>query len=242
MKTRTNNLKKLYGAVAAIAVAVTTVATSFAATGHSYTTGPAEVVTPNDSVFGMTYGDWGAAWWQWVQSIPAPDNPILDQAGDKCAQGQESGPVFFLVGTWGYSDAVRNCTIPGDKYLFFPILNVIASTIGEDPIPDEATLRQWAVGFTDLVDLESMSVTIDGKKVKNLGDFRAQSPAFDFSLPEDNLFGADAGSYSAVTDGYWLMLKPLSPGQHQIHFKGAFVEDDGTVIFALDVTYNLTVE
>jgi hypothetical protein len=42
---------------------------------------------------------------------------------------------------------------------------------------------------------------------------------------------------TAVVDGYWLMLKPLSPGKHVIHFTAS----NATTGFALDVTYNVTV-
>jgi hypothetical protein len=38
-----------------------------------------------------------------------------------------------------------------------------------------------------------------------------------------------------------MMLEPLSPGRHQVRFEGAFVGDDGVLIFAVDVTYNLPV-
>ncbi len=36
------------------------------------------------------------------------------------------------------------------------------------------------------------------------------------------------------------MIKPLSPGGHQVHFEGAFVSN-GEVLFALNITYNLYV-
>jgi len=39
----------------------------------------------------------------------------------------------------------------------------------------------------------------------------------------------------AVADGYWLMLAPLSPGEHQVHFSS------GRPGFSLDVTYDLTI-
>ena len=85
-------------------------------------------------------------------------------------------------------------------------------------------------------------MVIDGKEVQDLGDFRAQSPFFDFILPPDNFLGlAGVTSGSAVSDGYWLMLKPLSPGNHVIRFEGAFVSGPGAG-FSQNVTYNLTVK
>jgi hypothetical protein len=50
---------------------------------------------------------------------------------------------------------------------------------------------------------------------------------------------------SAVSDGYFVMLAPLSPGRHTIHFAGAFVftlEADGfDFSFSLDITYHIKV-
>ncbi len=44
-----------------------------------------------------------------------------------------------------------------------------------------------------------------------------------------------------VSDGYWLMLKPLSPGNHVILWEGAFVSGPGAG-FSQNVTYNLIVK
>ncbi len=42
-----------------------------------------------------------------------------------------------------------------------------------------------------------------------------------------------------VSDGYWIMLTPLSSGSHTIHFHG--IEEFSNGNFELDVTYALTV-
>ena len=50
---------------------------------------------------------------------------------------------------------------------------------------------------------------------------------------------APKGIYApAMTDGYWVMLAPLSPGQHTLEFGGTV---GSPVNFTLDITYNLTV-
>jgi hypothetical protein len=42
--------------------------------------------------------------------------------------------------------------------------------------------------------------------------------------------------YPAASDGYWLMVEPLSPGKHTINFGGTTQSG-----FQLDITYELTV-
>jgi hypothetical protein len=46
--------------------------------------------------------------------------------------------------------------------------------------------------------------------------------------------------FPTVDSGYYVLLKPLSPGLHTIHFSGTiqfFVP-----AFSLDVTYNITIQ
>jgi hypothetical protein len=75
-----------------------------------------------------------------------------------------------------------------------------------------------------------------------------ESPPFLLGpLPENNVLGAAPGSVTlAVSDGYYILLAPLSKGEHEIHFGGAAiftVEEDGfDFFFGLDITYHITVE
>ena len=63
--------------------------------------------------YGLTYGDWTAKFWQWLHSIPKPDNPAADPTGKNCALKQ-IGPVWFLPGTFGGTNE-RTCTVPGTR-------------------------------------------------------------------------------------------------------------------------------
>ena len=58
-------------------------------------------------------------------------------------------------------------------------------------------------------------------------EYRVQSPIFDLTYPPNNVDGAPPGSAKAASDGYWVMLKPLSVGNHTLHLSGGvqnFVE------------------
>src|SRR3954452_3884451 len=130
-----------------------------------------KVIRQNQAVreTGKTYGEWSAAWWQYVLSIPQSQNPLLDATGALCGQGQ-SGPVFFLVGTFTtevvngdvFGTANRSqCTAPAGKPLFIPILNAECSTV-EGNGTTEAQLRECAHGFVNNV--TELSLEVDGKK------------------------------------------------------------------------------
>jgi hypothetical protein len=92
----------------------------------------------------------------------------------------------------------------------------------------------------------SLFVQIDGRSLQNLASFREQSPLFTYGpLPANNLLGVPAGTVSpSVSDGYHVMLAPLSVGQHTLHFGGTAVVPVGpgqTLTFIEDITYHITV-
>jgi hypothetical protein len=64
-------------------------------------------------------------------------------------------------------------------------------------------------------------------------------------VPADNVYknfdiDVPAQTVSPVfSDGYWLMLNPLSAGEHDVKFGGTLALDPN---FTLDVTYHLTVQ
>jgi hypothetical protein len=197
--------------------------------------------------YGKTYSEWAGAWWRWAYSFPAGEdnNPVQDLTGDLAGLGQ-SGPVWFLAGTFGQT-ATRTATVPSDKALFFPIINTLWINIpelGDNPWSDEQ--RDFAQDFiAPFIDnAYNLSCQIDGVEVKNIEGYRTATPdgkEYMISFPENNLWGLEAGVYGpSVDDGIYLMLAPLSPGKHTIRFTAASVGFDGSP-FALDVTYNLKV-
>lgn len=194
----------------------------------------------NSSPFGKTYGQWSAEHWKYIMSIPYASSPLNDQSGANCDVGQ-SGPVWYLAGTFcpnpepcAIATATRDCTVPYGKAIFFPIIDVECSTYEGNGTTD-AELRACASGFQDLA--AGMSAEIDGVSVENVNSYRVQSPLFTMGpFPADNILGAPAGTTTpSVSDGVFLMVKPLSLGDHTIHFAGGIPAFG----FGLDVTYHL---
>src|SRR5215813_2847791 len=81
------------------------------------------VYPPNAKPFGMTYGEWSGAWWQWALSIPAKAYPPMDPDGAQCGTLQR-GQVWFLAGT-GAGSVTRTCTIPSGRAILIPIINYL---------------------------------------------------------------------------------------------------------------------
>jgi hypothetical protein len=134
-------------------------------------------------------------------------------------------------------------------------VNNEADNVGADPPFSVEELYALAQANQDHVVLAQC--TIDGRPVQGLEDpintpYRVQSPVFSFTLPdEDNLyqfFGFDVSGTiePAVADGIFLMLAPLSVGEHTIHFWGRLLfteETDGFDLdYNLDIAYHVTVQ
>jgi hypothetical protein len=184
----------------------------------------------------------GDDWWQWVISIPASTNPLLDETGANCGVGQH-GALWFLAGNFGRT-TTRTCSMPEGKALFFPIINSIQADTpymcGQGKSMTVKELRAVAAAFIDGATSTSLSAEVDNEQVHFQ---RLRSEVFNITVPAGNIFdglcgGFPAGTYSpAIDDGYYVYLKPLKAGNHTVHFHSENTSNS----FFLDVTYYLTV-
>jgi hypothetical protein len=199
------------------------------------------VYPPEARPYGKTLAEWSGLWWAWAFSIPAGVNPILDPTGANCAEGQ-SGHVWFLAGSFSDAPLTRSCTVPGGKAIFLPMINIECSTVEPPPFygGNEAELVACATSFIGFSD--AVTCTVDGVDVSNAIRYRFQSPVTPFTTSVDNILGLPAGTNGLlVSDGYWIMLPPLSVGQHEVHFT-ALLGGGPFAGFAQDVTYQITVK
>lgn len=193
------------------------------------------------------FGQLSAQWWQWALSIPVAVNPMRDATGENCVVGQR-GATWFLAGVFGSGPVTvtRNCSVPEDAILFFPIVNAVnidtPNVCGQGPTSfTVAELRAFSAAFIDGV--TKVSLTVDGRAVRQVR--RVRSPVFEVALPEVNVFdefctdlgGVPAGIFSpAVDEGYYARLMDLPVGNHTIRFTA----ESATGVLQ-DVTYNLKV-
>lgn len=199
--------------------------------------------------YGRSYGEWSAAWWQWLRSIPAdvlapdgvsPGHPLLAEGDVDCSLDQPPGPVWFLAGTGG-GDATRSCVVPRQKALFFPLINTMfANAEGENLTVEE---KREAINIIALAcRLDSI---LDGTPtVFSLPTVRTQSPPFLIETATPDIFDEDAlVDPEAVADGFWVMVPPLPVGEHVLQFTGSVCDPaTGAPFFTVDVTYNLSVQ
>lgn len=182
-------------------------------------------------VEGIPHSEWAQRWWQWAARFPnARELPYLDPDGRRCDQFQQDGPIWFLAGTDGNFEVLRNCRIPDGKHLFVPVINYIVSRgLPGDPEPTCEEKQAEAARFADHV-LTGL-VLLDGRPVGELKRMRAAS---------GGCFESFRGEPEGATDGYWLMLKPLPAGKHQLAITAAY--RDGAKQMLQNFRYELEVE
>lgn len=185
-----------------------------------------KVVHPDEKVEGRSQSEWTQEYWKWSKSFPKGHQPSDDASGVLCNQKQ-LGPVWFLTGSSANTPVVRHCEVPAGRYIFFPVLTSLAETKPEDKVQCEQMSKLLDKMTTNITDLY---VEIDKVKIPNFKLWRQTTDCFTLQTA--------GGMRYAASDGYWLMLKPLQPGNHTIRFRGRFLEDG----FSQNVQYNLIVK
>jgi len=197
------------------------------------------VIPPGSSYRGLTYGEWGARFWTKLFAIP-----VVEGSHPYLTGGAFEGDMGVVFLTASGNGATFDITIKAGTPILTPILNSECSVLEPDPFhgDDEAELRACANGHMD--NTSGLFASIDGVPVNDLGNYRVESPLFEFTLPEDNLFaffGLDApgGTTSPAVDaGVYLLLAPMSVGKHTLHIEGSF----DLLGLTFDNTFNITVE
>jgi hypothetical protein len=200
------------------------------------------VIMPISRAFAQSPEQLSAEWWQWALSIPTSVNPQTDLTGEDAVVGQH-GSVWFLAGKFGGGTVTRTCSVPEGTALFFPVINGVginAPGVCGGKHESVSQVRKDAAMGVD--GAGNLSVTLDGVAIGIPP--RVRSKVFSVALPEDNVFDSPpfcdvpAGIYSpAASDGFYVLLGPLSVGGHTLHFHA----ENPAGVLSQDVTYNLTV-
>jgi hypothetical protein len=206
------------------------------------------VFAPGDRAFGKSLADWAAEFWKWGLRYPVAGHPFTEDPSFDFA-ARQSGSVWF----WGAPNVVgftRNVRIPAGKAILLSMLDVEASTLEEPPFYGATAQEQAAIAkfYADRIGIGDLFLTIDGEPVDDLAAYRTASPQVTVKVPTPWIFGETGGKGTSSGDGYYVLIKPLPPGTHTIHYGGVFHFQagdfgEGSEPFDLpkDVTIELTV-
>jgi hypothetical protein len=216
----------------------------------------------NSSPYGISYKNWTAKWAAWEYGIPKSNNwnfkntPGVNYVPKDCSYMQDpSSPVFFLpwVGAEQGTYATVTCIVPHNK----AILISVDSGTGDYSDPSVKLKTP-----SELIRIETESnkypnkfdATLDGHSLDLINDeaHKVTSDLYNLTLPKDNVWGEPEGPDKAITQGWWLMLKPLPVGEHTVHYNTGYAKlnSDPTNMpgqgnpkgYIQDVTYHLIVK
>jgi hypothetical protein len=221
----------------------------------------------DEKPFGVSYDDWVAKYWNnWIgkntdEATPKPGGCLIvndDNKSDSLVMLMETANVGFpptqvchisfsqgvIIPLW-----IGWCENSGDRRgatveklaLCAKEQNLgnIGSVVKVDGIPVAK------LDVSQSVNPGSSSVNYKINSIANVT--QSTSKEFTLVIPADtHIPNQVPGTWQAVSDGWWVFLKPLSPGQHTIFYNirvtptGALTSPGTSPHFA-DITYNIQV-
>jgi hypothetical protein len=130
------------------------------------------------------------------------------------------------------------CTIPAKNSIMVPISTGSCTSI-----------EAHSTKLADLVNCASngdqhltFKATLDGVPLYNLQNNYATTNLFTMTLPKDNFEDLKAGTYPTGAGGYFIFLKPLPAGQHNLDVTARVLNPtDPSFNYDYDASYDLIV-
>jgi hypothetical protein len=223
--------------------------------------------------FSKSYDDWASEYWsKWLaksaaQATPQPGGCLMVNNDYK------SAPVVMLMPTFDVSfPPIQKCQISSNQGIMLPLwagwadhdtpgscqasnlpqcsrledLGNIVSDLKVDGTP--VAKLDVRLSVTPGMSMTHLSGSLDYKINSLINATQSTSKVFTLTIPPNSVEIANnvPGTWQAASDGWWVFLKPLSPGSHTISYNvrvtptGALTSP-GTIPHFADITYNLQV-
>jgi hypothetical protein len=220
-------LSRCFGPVAvAAAVAICTVPSAAARSGDR--SGGARLA-PAHVIHGMTGGELvGAGFAQFYGSQ-------VDEPPQICPMVGRRNDILRMSPT----GEISACTVKPGTPIYINGMGNACSDVEPEPFFGEDAAAQAACTWAFLHDFVlEINISVDGRTPVNIRQdrFEFTSPQMTVVLPEDNLFGLEAGTTATlVAGGYLAVIRGLTPGLHRIVSEVVSSEGDFTSTLIVNV-------
>jgi hypothetical protein len=196
-----------------------------------------EIFSKDSKPFGLSYEEWIIKWWMWHISLPKEGHPFITPNLVNCPVGK-SGQVSFLTHSLE-GESHYTCIIPAGHAVLLPISTGECNS-NEAHSEASAVLLKCA---TEGQHYLTFQVTVDGVPLKGLEQNSVVSPFFNISIPQDNVYSLNPGTFKAVVAGYFAFLKPLPTGEHNLSVAARVINPiDRSFNFNYHASYLLKVQ
>jgi hypothetical protein len=225
------------------------------------------IFSKDEKPFGKSYDDWASEFWnKWIakntdQATPKPGGCLIVNNDYKsesmvmlmpqhdvhfpptqtCQISSTQGIIIPLWVGWEDHDTPGSCQVSDlPQCARLVDLGNIASDVKVDGMPvAKLDVRQSVIPGSKLLDYKINSLT---------NVTQSTSKTFTITIPANSVDIANnmPGTWQAASDGWWVFLKPLAPGQHIISYNirviptGALTSPGTSPHFA-DIKYQLQV-
>jgi hypothetical protein len=222
-----------------------------------------EFFSKDEKPFGVSYDDWVAKYWNWMLSLntdkatPKPGGCLINK----------SDSMIMLLNTADVNFPPQQvCKISPNQAVMIPLWIGWCDTGSNGRTATDEQLMKCA-REQNLGNIRS-DVKVDGLPVAKLDirmslisgklDYKINSPlinitefyskGFNLTIPADtHIANQVPGNWCAVSQGWWVFVKPLPPGEHTIFYNIRVtptgpLTSPGTNPHFADITYKFQVE
>ncbi|MGC2384935.1 MAG: hypothetical protein WA631_17695 [Nitrososphaeraceae archaeon] len=227
--------------------------------------------TSGEKPFGASYDDWISKYWNWDFSL---NNKVFNSKGNECLANNSSSMVMLLNTV--SDSTLKQCNISSKQGIMIPMWiawcdaghnKMMLKNPNANGVQLDQELTDCARRVYNLGNIAS-EVMVDGHRVANLNVKLALDPlsgalnynknsmnnvtefyskGFTATIPPDSHQASQKpGTWRAGSQGWWVFLKPLPPGQHTIIYNIRVtptgpLTSPGTSPHFADITYKLNV-
>lgn len=202
----------------------------------------------SDTINGISTKGLITEYWDWWLNVNKTE---IEKS--TCLMGNEKNSnVIFLVDPIDVADIkeYNNCVISKDQSLFMPILNSEADNFveGYHGLTMEQLLSKAREENDKVLDdirlerLNGFQLKIDQISQENLRSFRTESDPWNITAKDGNHYQAELGTYPAIAEGFYVHIKPLSPGNHTIYYESSSIDADTQAALVGKITYHINVK